>query len=41
MTIDWGWLLIEIGSWVISFALTFGFLLGVLWLGAYLMGGKK
>ena len=41
MTIDWAYWLMEIGAWLISFALTFGFLLGVLWLVAYLMRGKK
>lgn len=33
--------LMELGALLIAFGLTFGFLLGVLWLGAYFMGGKK
>lgn len=41
MDIDWGWLLMEIGAWLISIGLTLGLFLTMLWLGAYLMGGKK
>jgi uncharacterized membrane protein len=31
MEIDWGYWLMEIGSWVIAFALTFGLFGGLLW----------
>ena len=29
--IDWGWVLMEIGTWLIAIGLTFGVFLGLLW----------
>lgn len=31
MTIDWGWLLMEIGAWLIAVGLTLGSFAGLLW----------
>jgi len=41
MDIDWGYWLMEVGAWIISFALTFGLFLALLWIGATLIGDRK
>ena len=35
--IDWGYWLMEIGAWIISFALTFGLFAGLLWCLAWIV----